>query len=162
MRKFWSWPQTFPEINLCQWEHVLESSQRPLNSACTSQLWTSWRPMQRWLWVLNFIIRVFASIICIPFLSPCEMKSLQKKQCTQEWHRLEVAKGRPLLCHMSLLCGVTLFIYWHMTIVAACHTFRCHCPPVYILIFTDTCHCCMPHKYGMSLALLRLQHYTSR
>lgn len=50
-RKFWSWPQTFPGTSSCQWEHVLESSQRPISSACTSQLWISWRPMRRWLWV---------------------------------------------------------------------------------------------------------------
>lgn len=72
VRTFWSWPQTFPGTSSCQWEHVLGSSQRPLSSACTSQLWTSWLPMQRWPWVHPiYLICVSAAIICIPSSLPC-------------------------------------------------------------------------------------------
>ena len=49
VRRFWSWPPTSPGTSSCQWELVLESSQRPASSGCTSLLWIIWHPMQRWL-----------------------------------------------------------------------------------------------------------------
>lgn len=100
VRKSLNWPQTFLGTSSCQWERVLESLRRPLSSACTSQLWISWRPMQRWPWAhLISIICIFAAIICIP---PSLLSSYRRTERQSKY----VVKWPVLFCRASIWIDV--------------------------------------------------------
>lgn len=95
---FSNYPQTFPGTNWCQSALVLANLQRPLSFGSTSQLWISWRPMQRFVsfGLFNIAVSAFGNGVSWTNLNSVNNAALNDTNISS-WQREEICEKAKLL-----------------------------------------------------------------